>query len=66
MDWSRSTERLPEKRGQRCLLWANGKIYLADFVSRNWGFDLEGRQECVLVHRNLWWVAIDEPDESKK
>lgn len=65
-DWVRSTERLPEERGQKCLLWANGKAWLASFVSPEWGFDLDGTQECVMAHPNLWWMPIEAPDGSRK
>lgn len=65
-DWLRSTETLPEKRGQKCLLWMNGRAYLASFVSPEWGFDLDGRQECVTAHRNLWWTAIEAPEDDNE
>lgn len=65
-DWIRSTDALPEERGQLCLLWANGKALLARYVSEDWGFDIEGRQECVLPHPCLWWAAVTSPEQDEK
>ncbi len=65
-DWIRSTDALPEKRRQLCLLWFNGEAHLARYNSEEWGFDLEGRQDYVLPHPRLWWAAVTRPEQDEK
>ena len=61
-DWIKSTDALPENRGQMCLLWADGHVYMARFVSDTWGFDLVGEQACITPHPRLYWAAIVPPE----
>ncbi len=67
--WMRTVDGLP-KPGSVCLMLERlperrPVMYLAKFVSKDFGFSILGKQECVDTHPCLWWADVPElPDEA--